>query len=150
MKLFRFNKYFLIALINCFIFNDSLACSCSMGSDENKVQNAFSIFSGTVVSVKRLGSANMFGDENIVVEFDVNKSIKGGKRNVLHTAYNGMGCTGYWFKESQQYLIYTFERKDGNLDTMFCGGVTPRDGLEEKFDDIIKEVETLSHKINGD
>ena len=123
-----------------FALNQANACSCSMGSIEEKYENAHSVFIGHVSSIKRLGTANIYGDENIIVTFDNVMLYKGKNKKELHTAYNGSGCTGYWFKKDQRYLIYTFERKDGSLDAMWCGGVIPQDENEEIYS---REVETV-------
>lgn len=117
------------------------ACSCSMGSVKEKFKSSFSVFSGKVKKIDYLQSANGFGDQNIIVYFENPVVYKGGKNTTLDTAYNGAGCTGYWFKEGEEYLIYAFKRGDGSLDTMWCGGVISKSENHKAFN---KEIKKLS------
>ena len=115
-----------------------------MGSVKDKFKSSFSIFRGQVSKVDYLQSANGFGDQNIIVYFEKPVIYKGEENTTLHTAYNGAGCTGYWFKEGEEYLIYTFKRDDGTLDTMWCGGVISKSESKKRFDKEVKKIIKLA------
>ena len=120
----------------------ALACSCHMGEAAQKLENSARVFLGTVIRVEHLGTRNEVGDENIVVYFDDVEPLKGAKIEILHTADNQAGCTGYWFKTDQRYLIYAFAR-GAQFDTMWCGGVIPQSGNVEAFDSEVAELGEL-------
>lgn len=115
------------------------ACSCNLGSVQEKFQNSERVFFGKIESIKYLEEKNKSGDEKIIVQFSVSKSWKGGSDEViLNTAYNGISCQGYWFKESQEYLVYAYSQK-GRLDTRYCGGVfqvEPKDMLQKEISEL--------------
>ncbi|AOE48781.1 hypothetical protein [Kangiella sediminilitoris] len=119
-----------------------LACSCRMGGVDEKLSKHEEVFSGVVESVKYLDDENVFGDQKIIVTFNVTKTWKGsGQVQVLHTADNGAGCFGYWFEEGEEYLIYAFKQKSGKLNTMWCGGVIPKN---YKSNDFTRETSELN------
>lgn len=124
---------FMVSVFYSFGSIQAFACSCSMGSVKEKYKSSFSVFTGKVKKIDYLQSANAFGDQNIIVYFEAPVIYKGESTAALHTAHNGTGCTGYWFKENEEYLIYTFERADGKLDTMWCGGVISKSESEKEF-----------------
>lgn len=118
----------------------SIACSCSMGEVKDKLKSSKVIGYGTVVKVEDLKKENAFGDAKILVDIKFEKVFKGNSNIIqLDTAYNGMGCTGYWFKEHNKYLIYAFKRK-GKYNVMWCGGVISE---EDSGDTLIQEIEEL-------
>lgn len=143
------NPYFVVILLlttTLFYFSSmsTYACSCSAGSVKDKFKSSFSVFSGKANKIDYLQSANGFGDQNIIVYFENPIVYKGGKNTTLDTAYNGAGCTGYWFKEGEEYLIYAFKRDDGSLDTMWCGGVISKSENHKAFNKEIKKIIKLT------
>lgn len=137
-----------IGLLSILTSSHIFACSCSMGSTKDAFKSSNSVFTGKVKRVEYLNSANAFGDQNIIVEFENPTVFKGEDQPVLHTAHNGSGCTGYWFKEGEEYLVYAFDRGDGLLDTMWCGGVQAKSEDEKIFNNQIKKVTKLAKKAN--
>lgn len=139
------NKIISIAiLLAAFGSEHLLACSCNMGSAKKKFKSSFSVFAGKVSEVEHLGTANAYGDENTIVHFVDVVTLKGDATDVLHTADNGAGCTGYWFKEKLEYLVYTFKRNDGHLDTMWCGGVISSSKNKKEFAKELNKVKRLA------
>jgi hypothetical protein len=143
-----FNSSIVIGLLSILFSTPIFACSCSMGSTKDAFNTSDSVFTGRVKSVEYLNSANVFGDRNIIVHFENPTIFKGDDQPVLHTAHNGSGCTGYWFKEGEEYLVYAFDRGDGLLDTMWCGGVRAKSKSDKHFNKEMKKVIKLAKKAN--
>jgi hypothetical protein len=123
--------------------NISLACSCSMGEVPEKFKESDNVFTGQIETIKFLKRDNEFGDPRIIVTFKIEQYFKGNSsKTTLHTAYNEMGCTGYWFKEKQSYLIYAFKEKR-KLNTMWCGGVIPKDSETETYSTEVKAIQDI-------
>src|SRR5690606_26618809 len=127
-------KLLLLAL--AFSSGLALACDCYLGDVSEKYRDSASVFLGTVDEVVYLGEENALGDELIVVTFSVLQSWKGASGTVtLNTAYNRSSCSGYWFRESETYLVYAYDI-DGKLDTKYCGGVVPTASAEALDSDV--------------
>ena len=126
-----------------------MSCSCSMGETTEKLKNSDFVFTGEVTNIEFLNKKQEFEDPKIIVNVDVTKSIKGNKSSyTLHTAYNKMGCYGYWFKNKQSYLIYAFKdkRNDGKLNTWWCGGVISESDSEAIFTKEVNELDEIISK----
>ena len=126
----------------------ALSCSCSIGETPEKLEKSDYVFTGKVTSVELLEKQPEYGDPRIIVKLDVIKSIKGKQESyTLHTAYNEMGCYGYWFKKDDTYLIYAFKdkRNDGKLNSWWCGGVISKSDSDQRF---TKEVDELDELIS--
>ena len=127
--------------------NVTLACDCDLGSVDDKVNNAESVFLGKVRSVNILGEKNSLGENRIIVEFDVTIPFKGSDSPItLDTFDNTVSCEGYWFKKGKEYLVYTYEVEE-RLSTFYCGGVLPKNLQKESI--FLKELNKLKH-ILGD
>ncbi|NVJ61545.1 MAG: hypothetical protein HWE27_14210 [Gammaproteobacteria bacterium] len=139
-------KIYIVSLVIYVFSFEAFACSCRLGSVEEKFKSHEEIFVGTVDSIKYLDAKNAFGDQRIIVSFKVERNWKGkGSSKILHTANNGMGCYGYWFKEGEDYLVYSFEEDEGRLNTMWCGGVIPKESEKNEFEN---EVIVLNELAN--
>lgn len=118
----------------------TFACSCFLGSPEEKLANFDSVFLGKVMEIKNKGTTNALNEPEIEVKFEQIKRFKGNDEEiVLDTNFNRSSCTGYWFKEDQTMLIYAAKFK-GKLDVMWCGGVIVQ---EEDPAQLEKELNAL-------
>lgn len=119
----------------------SLACSCHLGSVEDKLKDAESVFLGKVRSVVVLDEKNGFGENRVIVKLDVEKSFKNADTLItLDTFDNRVSCEGYWFKEGQEYLVYAYKVED-RLSTLYCGGVLSKDAKKDSI--FLKELNYL-------
>jgi len=102
---------------------------------QGHVQSSDAIFEGTVrdtelkwtlleAPVGGLVSADLDQQEPVLqVKFDVSRSYKGADRKdlVLTTGIGGGDC-GFEFRIGQQYLVYAYADKPGDLSTGICSG----------------------------
>ena len=120
----------LFSLVLVLFARGGFACDCYLGDTETKNREAVRVFLGAVKSIEYTGEQNWFGDEHTIVTFSISRSWKGGSAQVvLETTDNGAGCTGYWFEERKEYLVYLYD-VNGSLDTYYCGGVIPASDTE--------------------
>jgi hypothetical protein len=76
------------------------ACSCYLGSPEEKLATFDSVFLGKVMEIKNKGTTNALNEPEIEVKFEQIKRFKGNDEDiVLDTNLNRSSCTGYWFRE---------------------------------------------------
>ncbi|ATG78412.1 hypothetical protein [Pseudoalteromonas sp. 1_2015MBL_MicDiv] len=133
----------LSTLISLLIFtNIALACDCRLGEVNDKLANAKYVFIGKVSSITIKGTKSPFNEDHILVDFSVIQSWKGNNKKVtLDTVANRASCNGYWFNESQTYLVYAYDVK-GKLDTYYCGGVIPKNE-KSHFDSELSSLNEL-------
>ncbi len=133
-----------------------VSCSCAPSSLETRLQQADSIYTGTVRSIETADNMVQPGrkDPPVIVTFDVQDSFKDADsaEQVLHTSLTRVTCAGYPFEEGKTYLIYAYKRlastyerwslydyKTGTLDTGgLCGGT-----IEATDDRAVSEIEKL-------
>ncbi|WP_444916854.1 hypothetical protein [Microbulbifer sp. JMSA003] len=130
-----------ITLILLLAQSHALACSCHLGSVEDKLKNAESVFIGKSREVIVLDEKNELDEDRIIVKLDVLQTFKNADSLItLDTLNNSSSCEGYWFKEGQEYLIYAYKIED-KLSTLYCGGVIPKD--TNKDSTYLKELNQL-------
>src|SRR5829696_1019833 len=100
------------------------ACSCAVLGSKKQVEWALShpgaVFAGEVVKIDRPSSIkSSLAPESVT--FRVSESWKGpeGAALEVRTPVSGTSC-GYPFKEGQEYLVYTYGKKDLKVD--LCSG----------------------------
>ena len=131
----------IIFLITFLTANHVLACSCNLASIDERFNEAESVFLGKVYSIIAQGESNQFGDERIIVTFNVKQPFKNANELIiLDTFDNGVSCEGYWFKEGHEYLVYAY-KTEGRLSTFICGGVLLKD--TKKGSVFLKELKQL-------
>ena len=127
MSLMRFIQYALLLPL-LFAADVANACSCNLGSAQDKLKKFGTVFLGTVQSVEKLDQVTDFNERRIRVTFDVEKRWKGkADAHVLETVQNQSSCSGYWFKAGERFLIYASRGPWGGLDVMWCGGAVSED-----------------------
>ena len=62
-----------ILLVFLFFTQVSFTCSCNIGDVPEKFKDSSNVFTGVVTSVERVGVTNTFGDEKIIVKFELSK-----------------------------------------------------------------------------
>jgi hypothetical protein len=130
-----------ITLILLLAQSYALACSCHLGTVEDKLKNAESVFIGKSRGVIVLDEKNELGEDRIIVKLDVMQAFKNADSLItLDTFNNSSSCEGYWFKEGQEYLVYAY-KIDDRLSTLYCGGVIPKDNKKDST--FLKELNQL-------
>ncbi|MFC3122947.1 hypothetical protein [Agaribacter flavus] len=119
------------------------ACSCDLGSPEDKLATFDSVFLGKLIEIKNKGTTNAFNEPEIEVTFEQIRRFKGTDKDVvLDTNFNRASCTGYWFKEGQTMLVYA-SLNDGKLDVMWCGGVIVKEENPEQLQNELIALEEV-------
>lgn len=141
---------FIISLLLLLLHHDASACTCELGTVEDKFNSAESVFLGKVKSVEKKGKKNIFGEDEILVTLHVTKSFKSLENTVvLDTSDNRSSCEGYWFKKDQSYLVYAYNIKN-KLSTYYCGGVVPFDTDNNlQFQNELESLNRLKDSSHG-
>ena len=134
------NKFLVLVFMACLLFGAgrAAACDCVGPRGKHALVNADLAFSGKVIKIKYLDNRDQENPEpRIIVTFRIYHVWKGEpkKRMVLHTVLNKWTCNGYWFKEGEEYLVFS-HANDAEAAKMFpkarntfgvgpCGGTFP-------------------------
>jgi hypothetical protein len=137
---------FVIGLLIQFSAN---ACSCRLGTPEQKLRLFPQVFVGVISELTALDHPkpkeppplwNFDSDPPIRVKFKIEELFKGVAGEItLDTVYNQQSCNGYFFhKPGERYLIYAFAKGE-NFDVKWCGGAIPQESGKD-FDAERKRV----------
>jgi hypothetical protein len=94
----------------------AFACSCAEQKPPlETLGDSAAVFRGRVMEIKTTSGD---GHETL---FNVSKTWKGvsDDDNLVTVATSGNMC-GYWFQNDNEYLVYAYERVDGQLTTNIC------------------------------
>jgi len=127
MKKLFFLSVFLFGALFLSLGN-TYACSCMMPADPlTSMENSESVFSGTVKSISNNEMVNS-------VEFEVGTIWKWIEptRITVETATQSAAC-GYNFEKGEDYLVYAYEKNDGELGVSLCSRTAL---LEDALEDV--------------
>lgn len=142
------NIFPLLLLIALFSFGSGAvyACSClAPATDDLRIlvtdahKNSTAVFSGEVVEIVEK-------DVHVEVKFRIEKSWKGGVKDVIiRTGFNSGDC-GFQFVEGKKYLVYASGEKN-NLRTNLCTRTALLDS--NKDTKILDKIKTKKRKIKS-
>ena len=122
---------------------DAVGCSCASWPEgpEEATREAYktysTIFLGTAKSVKMLPGEGEIQE----TEFTIHKVWKGEVGSTITTRISVMCCIcGYAFERDITYLVFAFERDDGNYGVSICS-LTRR---KERATDYIQALDRIS------
>lgn len=101
----------------------ALGCDCVPPDVPQAFENADAVFSGKVERITYPeGRASTSAEPRIIVQIAVSKVWKGGKVQTINldTVSNAASCSGYWFEEGREYLVYAYRQENGSLNTNIC------------------------------
>ncbi|OHA86318.1 MAG: hypothetical protein A3A90_01880 [Candidatus Zambryskibacteria bacterium RIFCSPLOWO2_01_FULL_35_19] len=100
---------FFLSFITLLIPVNVMACSCGPSTVQENVKWADVIFAGEATKVEYIeADSDALDEPRIIVTFTVSQFWKGDVRKtiILHTTYNKYSCGGYYFEESQKFIVY--------------------------------------------
>jgi Tissue inhibitor of metalloproteinase. len=115
---------------------EASACSCAASGPKEKLESYAAVFVGEVVD-KGGTKRSQFGKLRKYT-FEVKEAWKGVEKSPFSIyAYDGgeESC-GYQFQVGQSYLVYSYQDKDGTLQTNLCSGNV----LIDQADDDMKQL----------
>ncbi|RUS45826.1 hypothetical protein [Cohnella sp. AR92] len=114
----------MMLLVTLMVFpqREASACSCAVSDPHEKLENYAAVFVGKVLD-KGGTVSSRFGNLREYT-FEVKEAWKGVEESPFSLyAYDGGDAScGYPFDVGQTYLVYSYQDKDGTLQTNLCSG----------------------------
>lgn len=116
------------------------ACSCiRFGSAAEQVLSTDVVFEGVALeTIEIKGAADDYG--RLMTVFEVTASFKGNAAetiNVYHSDPSICCICGVGFAEGHSYMIFAYERQNGDLGTSSCSSAQfPREAYDEIFHEL--------------
>ena len=96
------------------VISSALACSCARRPTDVAMKKSDAVFSGRVIKIEYLDDPKQRSPEpRFVVTFKIGRSWKGvdSREFTLHTIDNSWTCSGYYFRQDQEYLVFAHQNR---------------------------------------